>query len=33
MNVDGLNSRIALELCCQIMRLCLMKDEEISHEI
>ena len=32
-NVDGLNSRIALELCCQIMRLCLMKGEEKIEDV
>ena len=32
-NVDGLNSRIALELCCQIIRLCLMKCEEKIEDV
>ena len=32
-NVDGLNSRIALELCCSIMRLCLTKGEEKIEDV
>ena len=32
-NVDGLNSRIPLELCCQIMRLFLMKGEEKIEDV
>ena len=32
-NCDGLNSQIALELCCQIMRLWLMKGEEKNEDV
>ena len=32
-NVDGLNSRIALELCCQIIRLYLIKGEEKIEDV